>query len=63
MLIGENWYKLTAKPEIIDESDPVKRLDVSILQDNLLSPILDIDDPKTNRRIDFIGGIRGLNEL
>ena len=63
MLIGENWYKLTAKPEIIDESDPVKRLDVSILQDNLLSPILDIDDPKTNRRIDFIGGIRGLDEL
>lgn len=52
-----------AKEQIIDESDPVKRLDVSILQDNLLSPILDIDDPKTNDRIDFIGGIRGLGEL
>lgn len=63
MLIGNEWYKLTAKKQIIDESDPVKRLDVSILQDNLLSPILDIDDPKTNDRIDFIGGIRGLSEL
>lgn len=63
MLIENDWYKLTAKDSIIDESDPVKRLDVSILQDNLLSPILDIDDPKTNDRIDFIGGIRGLDEL
>lgn len=63
MLIENDWYNLTAKDSIIDESDPVKRLDVSILQDNLLSPILDIDDPKTNDRIDFIGGIRGLDEL
>lgn len=63
MLIENDWYKLSAKEQIIDESDPVKRLDVSILQDNLLSPILDIDDPKTNDRIDFIGGIRGLGEL
>ncbi len=63
MLIENDWYKLTAKDSIIDESDPVKRLDVSILQDNLLSTILDIDDPKTNDRIDFIGGIRGLDEL
>ena len=46
MLIENDWYKLSAKEQIIDESDPVKRLDVSILQDNLLSPILDIDDPK-----------------
>lgn len=63
MLIENDWYKLSAKEQIIDENDPVKRLDVSILQDNLLSPILDIDDPKTNDRIDFIGGIRGLSEL
>ena len=63
MLIENDWYKLSAKEQIIDESNPVKRLDVSILQDNLLSPILDIDDPKTNDRIDFIGGIRGLGEL
>lgn len=63
MLIENDWYKLSAKEQIIDENDPVKRLDVSILQDNLLSPILDIDDPKTNDRIDFIGGIRGLGEL
>jgi uncharacterized protein (DUF1015 family) len=44
-------------------SDPVERLDVSILQKNLLEPILGINDPRTNSRIDFVGGIRGLGEL
>ena len=44
-------------------SDPVEGLDVSILQDYLLSPVLGIGDPKTDKRIDFIGGIRGLKEL
>lgn len=63
MLLDNQWYKLTAKSNIINENDPVERLDVSILQNNLLSPILGIDDPKTNERIDFIGGIRGLEEL
>ncbi|MBN1327571.1 MAG: DUF1015 family protein, partial [Candidatus Cloacimonetes bacterium] len=45
------------------ESDPVKSLDVAILQDNLLAPILGIGDPRKDKRIDFIGGIRGLQEL
>lgn len=56
------WYCLTAKPEICD-TDVVAGLDVSILQDYLLEPILGIKDPKTDKRIDFVGGIRGLCEL
>lgn len=57
------WYKLTARPEIINESDPVGSLDASVLQDKLLHPILGINDPRTDKRIDFVGGIRGLEEL
>jgi len=63
MFLGGKWYKLAAKEGTFDMSDPVERLDVSILQKNLLEPILGIDDPRTNSRIDFIGGIRGLGEL
>lgn len=62
MYLGKKWYCLKAKNEI-KSNDPVKGLDVSILQDNLLAPILGIGDPKTDKRIDFIGGIRGLGEL
>ena len=62
MFLGDCWYCLKAKEEI-KSSDPVKGLDVSVLQDNLLSEILGIGDPKTDKRIDFIGGIRGLKEL
>lgn len=56
------WYKLAAKAEIIQD-DPVLGLDVSILQKELLEPVLAIGDPRTDKRIDFIGGIRGLEEL
>lgn len=56
------WYLLCAKPEIIHQ-DVVEALDVSILQNELLSPILSIGDPRTDKRIDFVGGIRGLEEL
>ncbi|MDE7060849.1 MAG: DUF1015 domain-containing protein, partial [Lachnospiraceae bacterium] len=63
MYLKDCWYELTAKPEILGGSDPVKSLDVTILQDYLLAPILGIDDPRTNKRIDFIGGIRGVLEL
>ncbi|KYH31674.1 hypothetical protein CLTEP_23370 [Clostridium tepidiprofundi DSM 19306] len=63
MYLDGKWYKLSAKEGIYDANDPVDRLDVSILQNNLLNPILGIDDPRTNPRIDFIGGIRGLEEL
>lgn len=63
MLLDGEWYCITAKPEFVNESDPVECLDVSILQNNLISPILDITDPRTDKRIDFVGGIRGLCEL
>lgn len=63
LYIAKKWYKLTAKAEIIDENDPVSSLDVSILQNELLHPILNINDPRTDKRIDFVGGIRGLEEL
>ncbi len=63
MFLEDNWYKLTAKEGIYDKKDPVKSLDVSILQDRLLEPVLGIHDPKTDKRIDFVGGIRGLSEL
>lgn len=62
MYLDGEWYCLTAKPEIRSE-DVVDGLDVSILQDYLLAPILGIGDPKTDKRIDFVGGIRGLAEL
>ena len=63
MYYDGGWYSLKAKKDSFDENDPVARLDVSILQNNLLAPILNINDPKNDERIDFIGGIRGLEEL
>lgn len=62
MYLNEEWYRLTAKEDIKSE-DPVEGLDVSLLQNNLLSPVLGIGDPRVDKRIDFIGGIRGLKEL
>ena len=62
MFLDEEWYCLTAK-EDIKSDDAVDGLDVSILQNYLLHPILGIQDPKTDKRIDFVGGIRGLKEL
>jgi len=62
MYLDNTWYKLSAKDEIKSE-DPVAGLDVSVLQDNLLNPILGIADPRVDKRIDFVGGIRGLKEL
>ena len=56
------WYKLTAKDEI-RSTDPVEGLDVALLQNHLLTPVLDIQDIRTDKRIDFVGGIRGLKEL
>ncbi|GFP78377.1 DUF1015 domain-containing protein [Clostridium fungisolvens] len=63
MFLDGQWFKLEAKEDSFDNLDPVKSLDVSILQDNLLSPILGIIDPRSDKRIDFVGGIRGLDEL
>ena len=62
MYLNKKWYMLTAKPELIID-DPIESLDVSILQKQILFPLLGIDDPRTNKRIDFVGGIRGLKEL
>jgi len=63
MYLDGKWYKLTAKEGTYDPQDPVDRLDVSIMQNNLLKPVLGIEDPRTDKRIDFVGGIRGLQEL
>lgn len=63
MYLGGKWYRLTAKSGTFPAQDPVRGLDVSILQDNLLAPVLGIADPRTDKRIDFVGGIRGMREL
>lgn len=63
LYIDKKWYALKAKPDSYDADNPVASLDVAILQNNLLTPILGIQDPRTDKRIDFIGGIRGLGEL
>lgn len=63
MFLAEEWYCLIAKNPLCDITDPVAALDVSLLQDYLLQPILGIEDPRIDKRIDFIGGIRGLKEL
>ncbi len=63
MYLASQWYGLTAKPGTFDEKNPVASLDVSVLQQNLLAPILGIADPRTDKRIDFVGGIRGTDEL
>jgi uncharacterized protein (DUF1015 family) len=63
MYIGNKWYELVPKEGVFDENDAVARLDVSILQDNILSPVLGIRNPRTDQRIHFVGGIRGTSEL
>jgi uncharacterized protein (DUF1015 family) len=60
---GGDWRLLEARPEIVPEDDPVRRLDVALLADRLLGPVLGITDPRTDERIDFVGGIRGMEEL
>lgn len=62
MYLGGQWYRLRIRPGLIP-ADPVARLDVSLLQDNLLRPLLGIEDPRRDARIDFVGGIRGLGGL
>lgn len=63
MYLENKWYKLEAKKDIICDQDVIKRLDVYILQEYLLNPVLGITDPRKDQRIDFVGGIRGLKEL
>lgn len=63
MYLGGKWYSLSIKKELLTGKNPVEALDVSLLQDYLLCPLLGILDPRTDERIDFVGGIRGLKEL
>jgi uncharacterized protein (DUF1015 family) len=63
MYFEGTWYLLEAKPELYKNADLIGKLDVSILQDHLLGPVLGIADPRTDERIKFIGGIRGMDEL
>jgi uncharacterized protein (DUF1015 family) len=63
MYLEGKWYSLTAKPGTYDNNDPIGVLDVTILTNQILCPILDIQDLRRSKRIDFIGGIRGLGEL
>lgn len=63
MYLEGKWYILKTNPELLDNPDPIESLDVSILQKYVLSEILGIHDPRTDKRIDFVGGIRGLTEL
>jgi uncharacterized protein (DUF1015 family) len=63
MYLRGQWYRLTANERFAKIADPVERLDVSVLQKYLLDPILGVKDPRTDKRIDFVGGIRGLGEL
>jgi uncharacterized protein (DUF1015 family) len=62
LYLDHRWYRLDIHPELIP-ADPVGRLDVSLLQNNLIAPLLGITDPRRDKRIDFVGGIRGLAEL
>jgi len=63
MYLEGKWYSLTAKPGTYNDNDPIGVLDVTILSNLVLDPILDIKDLRTSKRIDFVGGIRGLGEL
>jgi uncharacterized protein (DUF1015 family) len=63
MYLDKKWYSLTAKPEKIDNRDPVSKLDVTLLSKQILEPVLNITDLRHSKRIDFVGGIRGLDEL
>jgi len=63
MYLNKQWFRLQIKPDLIPSDDPVARLDVSLLQDNLIEPLFGISDPRVDNRIDFVGGIRGLGEL
>jgi uncharacterized protein (DUF1015 family) len=61
--MNRHWYTLKFKAGITDDSDPVKSLDVSVLQERVLAPLLGITEPRTDQRISFAGGIKGSDEL
>jgi uncharacterized protein (DUF1015 family) len=63
MYLNKKWYRLQAKAHTYDDNDPIKSLDVTVLSEQILEPLLGIKDLRTDKRIDFVGGIRGLEEL
>jgi uncharacterized protein (DUF1015 family) len=63
MYLDGKWYGLTLRKDVTKRLRVIDRLDVSILQDELLGPVLGVQDPRTDKRIDFVGGIRGTEEL
>src|SRR4051812_33811103 len=63
MYLGGKWYQLDIRGDLVPKNDPVAQLDVSLLQNHLITPVLSISDPRRDKRIDFVGGIRGLGEL
>ena len=63
MFLGGRWYRLKLMPELVPEGDPIGRLPITLVSRNLIEPILGLTDPRTDKRIDFIGGGRGLGEL
>jgi uncharacterized protein (DUF1015 family) len=62
MYLAGHWYKLSIQPELVP-SDPIGRLPITVLTRNAIEPLLGIQDPRTDKRIDFVGGARGLEEL
>jgi len=63
LYVGGRWYRLDVRPDCVPAGDPVRRLDVSLLADHLLAPVLGISDPRNDPRIDFVGGSRGVEAL
>ena len=64
LYLGERgWFRLTAGADTTSEDDPIRRLDVAVLAERILEPLLGITDPRTDERLDFVGGIRGMEEL
>lgn len=63
MYLGKKWYSITIKPGIVDVTDPIKSLDVEVLSKNILKDACGIEDLRADKRIDFVGGIRGMAEL
>ena len=63
MYLNKKWYKLSSKPGTFNDNDPIGELDVTILSDNVLAPIFNIVDLRKDKRIEFVGGLRGLGEL
>ena len=63
MYLAGAWHRIELDTEAIDRQDPIGSLDVSLLQDRVLAPLLGIGDPRTEKRLDFVGGIRGTAEL